>query len=151
MTILSRILFAALIAVFPFSLPARPQAGQPIQTLASQSTTVPDFALYDAFFFRVVWIEGQASKLALQGKDGSRIGSTIQRETGITAQEYMTLKAIAADSRAKVAAILAKEQALRSASASRSDPQLRDLVNQRKQTVLDHLQSLKEALGNRQF
>jgi hypothetical protein len=112
---------------------------------------VPDYVIYDAFFFRVSWSEEQANKLASQGKDSSFLRSAIRRQAGLTEQET-TLKAIAADYRAQGDAILSVELALVAANPGAGGTrQLRDAVSQRIRAVNDHVAQLQAALAPARF
>jgi hypothetical protein len=98
-----------------------------------------------------MWYDGQAYKLALQGKDGSRMASRIRLQFGLTAREEEVLKAIAADSRTRVGAMVATAQSMKSAGTPAGSPQLQNLLSQRKQVALDHIQQLTAAFGPSRF
>ncbi len=141
---LSRIL--AIAALLGAGLPAPSQAqGQP---------AYPDSRLlvYDALFFRVMWLEGQANKLDSQGKNGAFMRSAISQQAGLTTQEEASLKAIAADWRGKESAIETASKALIAAGArGPTSAPLQNLAQQRKQMIADHINQLQAALGPARF
>jgi hypothetical protein len=109
---------------------------------------VPDYAMYDAFFFRVMALDQQADKLAAQGKDGSFTRSTVQRQASLTIQEESALKAIAADWSAKS---LALAKAAQEARAAGNSQQAQDVQEQRKQMTADHISQIQSAFGPARF
>jgi len=137
----SRILVAAFLIVV--SLPAYCQS-----LPAKQTTTVPDYILYDRFLHRVMWFQGIADNLKAQGKDDTFMRSWVKANAGLTAGEESTLKAIAADCEASTSAAMDAARALIPTAASPGvAQQIQALLSQRQQTVQDHVSQLQTALG----
>jgi hypothetical protein len=88
-----------------------------------QATPVPDYILYDAFFYRVKWLSDLADKYSSRGKAASAdyFRSMLQKKAGLTAQEDAALKAIAADWRAGDLGIVHAGRALVKAGAAAND------------------------------
>ena len=122
------------------------------QSLNPTQYTDVQLQMYDAFFFRVTWLEEQANKLAAQGKDPGFARSIIQKEAGLTAQEATALKAIAADWKAQKAPIAAAANAMMAAGASAgTSAPLLALRNQRDQMVAAHIDQTRAAFGTSRF
>ena len=120
---------------------------------STPATPVPDYILYDAFFYRVKWLNDLADKYDSRGKAASAgyFRSTLQRTAGLTAQEEAAVKAIAADWRAGDASIVNTGQALARAGASANAAQLRALAAQRQRLVASHVSQLQAAMGAARF
>jgi len=126
----------------------------PAPSKTPSQSAYPDSRLlvYDALFFRVTWLEGQANKLASQGKSGAFMRSAIRQQAGLTTQEEASLKAIAADWRGKESAIETASKALIAAGArGPTSAPLQNLAQQRKQMIADHINQLQAALGPARF
>ena len=141
-----RILVTVLLA--GLGLPALCQIPQ-----TTQATKVPDYILYDAFFFRVKWLSDLADKYSSRGKPASAdyIRSLLQKKAGLTVQEDAALKAIAADCRAGDLGIVSAWRALVQAGAAANDPRLQALASQRQQLVTSHVSQLQAAMGVARF
>ncbi len=128
--------------------PALCQKPQP-----TPATPVPDYILYDAFFYRVKWLNDLADKYDSRGKAASAgyFRSTLQRTAGLTVQEEAAVKAIAADWRAGDAGIVNTGRALAKAGASANAAQLHALAVQRQQLVASHVSQLRAAMGAARF
>jgi hypothetical protein len=129
-------------------LPALCQKPQP-----TPATPVPDYILYDAFFYRVKWLNDLADKYDSRGKTASAgyFRSTLQRTAGLTAQEEAAVKAIAADWRAGDAGIVNTAQGLAKAGAAANAAQLQALAVRRQQLVASHVSQLRAAMGTARF
>ena len=129
-------------------LPALCQNPQP-----SQPTKVPDYILYDAFFFRVKWLNDLADKYSSRGKPASAdyIRYLLQKKARLTAQEDAVLKDIAADCRAGDLSIVGAGRALVKAGAASNDPRLQALAGQRQQLVASHVSQLQASMGSARF
>jgi hypothetical protein len=57
----------------------------------------PDYAVYDAFFFRLAWFDEMAQKQASRGKDGASLRSAIRRQAGLSLAQEEAVKAVAKD------------------------------------------------------
>jgi hypothetical protein len=137
----SRILVAAFLTVL--SLPAYCQSPP-----ANQTSTVPDYVLYDRFLYRVMWFEDQANSLKAKGKDDSFMRSWMKRNAGLTTQEESNLKAIAADCEAQTAAAMSAAKALAASGVNPStSQQIQALLGQRQQTVLVYMGQLQNVFG----
>ena len=113
---------------------------------------IPDFVLYDSYFYRVAWLDNYAKSLRSQGKSDTNARSAIRRQASLTSTEETALKAIAADLRVKDDGIVSATQALMAAGAQSGNPQqLQDLRNQRQQVITDHIAQLRAALGPTRF
>jgi hypothetical protein len=141
-----RILVTVLLAGLGF-----PALCQKPQT--TQATKVPDYVLYDAFFFRVKWLNDLADKYSSRGKPASadHFRSLLQKKAGLTAQEGAALKAIAADWRAGDSGIVSAGRALVKAGAAANDLRLQALASQRQQLVASHVSQLQAAMGSARF
>jgi hypothetical protein len=119
----------------------------------AQATPIPDYIVYDAFFYRVKWLNDLADKYDSRGKAASAgyFRSTLQRTAGLTAQEEAAVKAIAADWRAGDLGIVNTEQALAKAGATPNDLRLKALALQRQQLVASHVSQLRAAMGAARF
>jgi len=128
-----------------------PALCQKLQT--TQATKVPDYVLYDAFFFRVKWLSDLADKYSSRGKPASAdyIRSLLQKKAGLTAQEDAALKSIAADCRAGDLSIVGVGRALVKAGAAANDARLQALGSQRQQLVASHVSQLQAAMGPARF
>ena len=109
---------------------------------------IPDHAIYDAFFFRVHWLDQQADGLTAKGRDGNVVRSRIRRQAVLNTQEETALKGIVADWFAAKSALVKAERAAR---ASGSTEQVRQLLEQRKQNSINHVQQLRSAFGTFRF
>ena len=137
----SRVLVAAFLTVL--SLPAYCQSPP-----ANQSSTVPDYVLYDRFLYRVLWFQSQANNLKAKGKDDTFMRSWIRVHAGFTTQEESSLEAIAADCEAQTSAALSAAKALAASGVNPStSPQIQSLLGQRQQAVLSHMSQLQTAFG----
>jgi hypothetical protein len=140
----SRILTAALL--IGLGLPAFSQGQTPANYSDLQLRT------YNAFFFRVTWLEAQADKLVSQGKKDSYMRSLVRNQVGLTAQEEAALKAVAADWKVRKTGIVSAAQALVAAGAKTStSPALLGLRNQRDQMIAAHIDQVKTAFGPARF
>ena len=119
----------------------------------TQATPIPDYIIYDAFFYRVKWLNDLADKYDSRGKAASAgyFRSTLQRTAGLTAQEQAAVKAIAADWRAGDLGIVNTGQALAKAGASANSARLHALAVQRQQWVTAHVGQLKAVMGPARF
>ena len=119
----------------------------------TQATKVPDYVLYDAFFFRVKWLNDLADKYSSRGKPASAdyFRSLLQKKAGLTAQEDAALKSIAADCRAGDLSIVGAGRALVKAGAAANDLRLQALGSQRQQLVASHVSQLQTAMGLARF
>ena len=115
------------------------------------ATSVPDYALYSSFFFRIAWADSQARKMASQGISDTFYRTLIQRQVGLTGKEAAALTVIAADWRQKDSQILGAIQAARLSGAQANSTQTQNLSSQRVQTVLDHVSQLQAGMGNVRF
>jgi hypothetical protein len=141
----SRILVTVLLAAFAF--PAICQKPQ-----FEDIKQIPDFVIYDSFFYRVAWLDNHANSLSAQGKNDTSTRSAIRMQANLTSTEEAALKAIAADLRVKDDGIVSATRALVAAGAQSGNPQqLQDLRNQRQQTITDHIAQLRAALGTTRF
>ena len=141
----SRILVTVLLAAFAF--PAICQKPQ-----FEETKQIPDFVLYDSYFYRVAWFDNHAKSLRSQGKSDTNARSAIRRQGSLTSTEETALKAIAADLRAKDDGIASAARALRASGARiESSRPLQDLRNQRQQVITDHIAQLRAALGTTRF
>jgi hypothetical protein len=141
----SRILVIALLAAFAF--PAICQKPQIVEV-----KQIPDFVLYDSYFYRIAWLDNHAKSLSLQGKIDTKMRSAIRKQGNLTSTEETALKAIAADLRVKDDGIASAARALRTAGERiGSSRQLQDLRNQRQQVITDHIAQLRAALGSTRF
>jgi hypothetical protein len=124
-------------------------AGQ--QTLPSAH--IPDYVLYDSLFFRVTWLEALADKLASEGKAHLAIRTAIRRELSLDPSEESALKEIAQAWRAKNDALLASARAATAAAgtAGANSAEVRGLMEQRIQTVRDHIARLQASFGAARF
>jgi len=115
---------------------------------ANQTTTVPNYILYDRFLHRVMWYQGIADSLKAQGKNDSFMRSWIRMNAGLTAQEESTLEAIATDCEASTSAAISAAQALIPTAASPGvAQQIQALLSQRQQAVMSHMSQLQTAFG----
>jgi hypothetical protein len=113
---------------------------------------VPDYMLWDAFFFRVNWLNDLANRLDAKGQNGNWARSQIADQTHMASQQQQALNAIAADFRTTNNALIAQIAALAGPGASAANAQqVLNLQNQRKQNVLDHIAQLQAALGSTGF
>jgi hypothetical protein len=113
--------------------------------------TPTDQSLYEAFFFRVNWLEAKGAKAASQGKTSS-LPSVIQSQAGLTAQEAASLKLIARDWKATNEPIVAQLKALAPNGGMPPDsPRTRALVKQRIENVLNHKTKLQTVFGPARF
>jgi len=119
----------------------------------TQATPIPDYIIYDAFFYRVKWLNDLADKYDSRGKAASAgyFRSTLQRTAGLTAQEQAAVKAIAADWRAGDLGIVNTAQGLAKAGAAANAAQLHALAVQRQQLVASHVSQLRAAMGSARF
>ena len=126
-----------------------PVPGQ--QTLPAAD--IPDYVLYDSLLFRVTWLEDLADKLAAEGKADSAIRTAMQRELGLNPQEESALKEIARAWRAQNEAILASARAATAAAGpgAGNSAEVRGLMEQRIQTVRDHIAQLQASFGAARF
>jgi hypothetical protein len=120
---------------------------------STPATPVPDYILYDAFFYRVKWLNDLADNYDSRGKAASAayFRSTLQRTAGLTAQEEAAVEAIAADWRAGDVSIVNTGQALMKAGAAPNDSRLKALAIQRQQLVAAHVSQLQAAMGPARF
>ena len=84
--------FRAFIAVLIAGIGATALCQPPSKAAAQprpfqQITSVPDYMLWDAFFFRVNWLNDLAGKLEAKGRDGSHARSEIARRAHLTSQQ----------------------------------------------------------------
>jgi hypothetical protein len=123
------------------------------QPRTTPPTPVPDYIIYDAFFYRVKWLSDLADKYGSQGRAASAVHlrSLVQMQAGLTAQEDAVLKAIAADWRAGDAGIVSAGRALAKAGAAANAAQLQALALQRQQLVTNHVSQLQAAMGTARF
>jgi hypothetical protein len=140
---LSRVIAVVLLAVL--GIPAVCQT-PPVNSVSG----VPTYVLYNFFFFRVMFLQDQADKLAASGQNDSSIRHLIQRQAGLTAQQESQLNSIASDWRSNDAVILKQIQTI-AASAGPSSPQFQALRSQRQQLLLGHLSQLQTAYGPGSF
>jgi hypothetical protein len=111
-----------------------------------------ELATYNSFFFRVVWLEDEAGKVAVQGRDAGGIRSMIRKQAGLTAAEEAALKGVAADWNVRFSGIMTAARALMSDGARAStSPPLMALRNQRDRMIADHIDQLRSALGSDRF
>ena len=124
-------------------------AGQ--QTLPAAD--IPDYVLYDSLFFRVTWLEALADKLASEGKAHLAIRTAIRRELSLNPSEESALKEIAQAWRAKNDALLASARAATAAAgtAGANSAEVRGLMEQRIQTVRNHIARLQASFGAARF
>ena len=85
----SRILVTVLLAAFAF--PAICQKPQIVEV-----KQIPDFVLYDSYFYRVAWLDNHAKSIRSQGKSDTNARSAIRRQGSLTSTEETALKAIEA-------------------------------------------------------
>jgi hypothetical protein len=113
---------------------------------------IPDFVIYDSFFYRVAWLDNHANSLSAQGKNDTSTRSAIRTQAELTSAEEAALKAIAADLRVKDDGIANATRALMAAGARIGNSrQLQDLRDQRQQLIADHIGQLRTALGTTRF
>jgi hypothetical protein len=104
---------------------------------------------YESFFFRVAFMEDQASRLRAQGKQ-TQLGSSIRSAYSLTAEQYSQLAAIAVDWKAKWTAINDKAGPLLAQGLRRSSSRsLNDLMEERVRMTMSHADQLQSALGGR--
>lgn len=141
----SQILVTVLLAAFAFpAICQKPQFEEVKQ--------IPDFVIYDSFFYRVAWLDNHANSLSAQGKNDTSTRSAVRTQANLTIAEEAALKAIAADLRVKDDGIVSATRALMAAGARiENSQQLQDLRNQRQQTITDHIAQLRTALGSTRF
>jgi hypothetical protein len=143
--VLPRILAMGLLA--GLGVPAFCQ-NAPVQPLPQ----VPYSVIYDSFFFRVMWLESRADKLAAEKADDSGARWQTRTRAGLTEAEDAAVKRIARSWSAKLDTILAVVRPLAAAGLGRDQsPLLRDLATQRERMVLDHVAQLQSALGPASF
>lgn len=134
--------------------------GRPGPDSIHQGRNSGDEILYRAFFFDVVKTEQTADKLEAMGLSGAKMRARFQGMAALTAQEAAALKAIATDSETAVRA--QNQQITQVATALHAQyccgplpPAQRQQIQQaflaRNQIVLDHVQSLRSALGAGRF
>jgi len=75
------------------------------QPRVTEIKDIPDYVLYDSFFFRVSWLEELADNTRSRGEDDSSVRSTIQRQAGLTLDEAASLKRIVRDWKARTSAL----------------------------------------------
>ena len=140
--------FLAIVLLAGLGLPALCQKPQP-----TQATPVPDYIVYDAFFYRVKWLGDLADKYSSQGKVASadHFRSMLQKQAGLTAQENELVKAVAAHWRTGDASIVSAGQALVKSGAAANDARFQALVRQRQQWVTNHIGQLQAAMGAARF
>lgn len=143
--ILARLPILALLAGFGLAAFGQgPQSNRSARTPTDQS-------LYEAFFFRVNWLEAKGPKAASQGKTSS-LPSVIQSQAGLTAQEAASLKLIAGDWKATNELIVVRLKALAPNGRTPLDsPRTRALVDQRIENVLKHKTQLQTVFGPARF
>jgi hypothetical protein len=115
---------------------------------------IPDYVLYNFFFFHVTWADRQAGKMASRGMDDAIYRTLVRREVGLTAKEEAMVKAIAADWRQKDSQLLTALTAIQAARASgvqANSQEVQNLESQRIQTVRDHISQLQAGFGNMRF
>jgi hypothetical protein len=129
-------------------IPALCQKPQP-----TPATPVPDYILYDAFFYRVKWLGDLADKYTSRGKPASanHFRSLLRKQAGLTAQEDAALKAVVAGWRTGDVGIVTAGQALVKAGAVANDARLQALANQRQQLVANHVSQLQAAMKSARF
>ena len=107
---------------------------------------------YDKLFFRVMWLEDQASWLVSQGMTGAYAHSVMQRDYGLTEGEQAQLIAVAADWRVKFRANQDQAKALMAAGQTgASSPALQELLAARFKVTSEHIDQLRAALGPMRF
>jgi hypothetical protein len=121
------------------------------QSPVTPNTNIPDYVVYNAFFFRVNWLNDLADKLASQGKDAVSARTLLSRQAGLTPQESDALKAIALDWRNKHSYVLTSARILIKTGVSAGDARLQSLAGESRQTDLDHITQLQSALGPTRF
>ena len=144
-----RTLAAVLLASMASGALCQTPASQPAQSgQLKQITPVPDYVLWDAFFFRVNWLNDLADKLDAKGQNGSQPRSEIAQRAHLSSQQQQALNGIAVDYRTVSQAMSAQVAALRKSAPGSSAQQISDLQNQMKQMVLDHVSQLQAAFAD---
>ncbi|MEP7355157.1 MAG: hypothetical protein ABI824_18155 [Acidobacteriota bacterium] len=120
-------------------------------------------ATYEAFFQAVTHWPPATTRAALNGSttEFEFVTPSIEEAIGITAAEAQTLRTIAADFdekneviRQAIKPLVFETRLANLEEAARSNPvaqQYSDLGRQRTQLILDHLETLKTALGEARF
>jgi hypothetical protein len=130
----------------------RSRTASPAQT-TTPATPLPDYVIYDAFFYRVKWLSDLAGKFSSQGKVASAnyLQSLVQTQAQLTAQESAALKAVVADWRTGDVSIVSAGKTLVKAGAAANAAQLQALALQRRQWVATHVSQLQTAMGTARF
>jgi hypothetical protein len=121
------------------------------QSRVTRNTAIPDYVVYNSFFFRVNWLNDLADKLASQGKDAVSARTFLSRQAGLTPQESDALKAVALDWRSIHLSLLTSARVLTKTGVSAGDARLQSLADESQQTDLDHISQLQSALGPTRF
>ena len=107
--------------------------------------------LYDLFFTRVVSLDIMADALDSQGRAGAALRTSIQRQAKLTTPEAATLDSIATASHAATTAITNQVRSLQANGMAPSAPQIQDLLNQRKQSIVESMNKLQAAFAPPRF
>lgn len=128
-----------------------PAVGQP----------APDPATYEFFFRQVAQLKNVSGPVLLNGQTGSLTQLRPKDAIGLTDHESQLLNAVASDCDARIRSLdkaarpLIFEARLRLIESESPAPeltkQLKDLDNERTQTVLTHVQELRAAFGESRF
>jgi hypothetical protein len=138
-----RLLLKAVVLLLASGVSALSQAPQ-----VNSVTGVPNYVLYDFFFFRVAWLQDKANHLKGIGLDDGSMRHMIAQQAGLTSAQEIALDGIALDWRTQNAGLLSQIQGLAASGArSSTSPQLQNLRAQRRQLVLDHLTQLQTTFG----
>jgi len=122
------------------------------QVPAQYASQIARLKAYDAFFFRVTWLQNKSSQLSSQGKSTAFADSVVQVEYGLTDAEQAQLASIAADCRAKSGAIQDQARPLLAAGqSSASSPTVQALLAALLGVTSDHIDQLQAALGPMRF
>lgn len=124
------------------------------------TTAVPTWVTYRFFFMHLATLDAVANKMEAQKKDGSRWRTHEQRAVGLTADEAAILKTVALDCNKIMSDLDAKAQdVMKTAKAQNPTlylklpppPDLTTIQDQRIQAVNDHIDQLRDQLGNDSF
>jgi hypothetical protein len=124
-----RVALTVLVAALVSGLLCRP--------LPAASPQIPDWVLYESFFYHVAFVERAAQSVDAKGKSGDSGRRAFANDLGLTPRQLSAINPIAADCIGGVAQIL-KGATTASAAASQG---------QRQQVVADHVQQLRSAFG----
>lgn len=133
-------------------------SGQKSITISANST-VPDHILYHAFFVQVVAVDKVADIQEQAGKNVDELRTRIQKAAGLTDSEGKSFREIAKDciqkldeQRERIKAILDQRRAAAPASPSQlTKSEMAQYGAESRQTVSDHIEQLKAALGDASF